>query len=250
MNNYIINKGFHNTTTKKAVPCDLIKALVDAKNEILKITSTRDYRYYKNNYVENFEKLENGDYDKDYGIGSCVLCLLNMEGHEKYIDSDVIVYTDEMYTNNRCPSKYNGVTKLTNGADVIGFHVYCEEAESTLFQFLYYDGEKLRIFTPYEGNAVNIITRTALGDETCRDADDYDDTCTLCSVIFPNGTDVDLYEDITLTDANGEEYELEQRDCIVYNYLNYFGADVKPNESYKADLNTDCIDAEVESVLC
>lgn len=251
MSNYILNKGFHNTVTKKAVPCNLIQKLIDAKDELIQNLDAFDYEYYEDDAKEDFDALESGNYES-YTIGSCIIELLNMEGHEDYIERDVEVYTTEMYSDkpqkdSMYDSKYIGIEKLPNGADIIGFQTCCEEKPTYLLQYLYYDGEKLRIFTPYEGNAVDIVTRTALQDEYYKQ--NADENSPLCPILFPDGVDVDLYSKVTFTE-NGKEYELAQGDYIVYNYMKYFGANIQPDDYFDPEVDASCIDAEIESVLC
>lgn len=54
---------------------------------------------------------------------------------------------------------------LGTGKPSIGFMLCSCESYVQTYHLCYFDGEKFRLFTPYLGNPVNVITKTALGDE-------------------------------------------------------------------------------------
>lgn len=250
---YVMNKGYHNTVVKKAVSCNLIEKIIEAKNNLLSNLSTNNEEYYNQYSKKYFDMLEIGNIEETT-IGNCVLFLLSHDDDENYIERDINIYTSEMYCDAACYDelKYVGITKLPNNVDIIGFTVFSEECSFHIFQILYFNGEKLQIFTPYEGNAVNIITKTALGNESYCYFDKINKESALYSIIFPNGIDDNGYfeEDFDFYDEDEEEeYCLEKQDDVIYRYLSHFGATVKITDDFNYTLVPKNINAEVENVL-
>ena len=177
----MINQGITNTNGAKAVPCDLISEIFKLRDYVLKKDEYMASLYpkYYQKYFKNYDK-------DDYSLGSCILFL---EGCEEGIERDVEICSTEYYFSNK--GKYQGICKLPNGADIIVFHAYCEEQPVNMCKVLYFDGEKLRVFTPYEGNAVNVALNTCFLDEQ------YFRKCNLNSElykkIYPNGLNLDAY---------------------------------------------------------
>jgi hypothetical protein len=88
---------------------------------------------------------------------------------------------------------------LGNGASVILYTVNGEESFSRMASVVYYDGEKLAIYTPYEGNGVHVGLDTALGDE---DFTPYEDKNTEDEII-------EYYERYGLANPYEDEVEIE-----------------------------------------
>lgn len=183
----LLNKGYTNTTEFKAVPCNIVEKIFEARDKIL--FNCEDYvkEDYEELYKECFEEWSS----EDYALGECVSFLKEFSNENcKVIDVDIYIYTSEHYLATK--GKYRGLCKLPNGADILVLDVYGEETGINMCQVVYYDGTMLRTFTPYQGNAVNIATKTCLGDEayTTKDAIDSE----LFKKIYPSEVDFSDYD--------------------------------------------------------
>jgi len=168
-----MNKRFTNTQRQKAMPCDIVQEILKARNAILTEMSIEDSKlYYDGLYREHFiavdsnivkyevnKPVENEDCD----LGSCVSFLMQ-HGNLK---SDVEIHSTKYYLNQE--GRYKGVCDFRNkNNDVCQIVVFCvraEELDISIIQVLYFDGEKLCLFTPYKGNSVNVVFKTCIGDE-------------------------------------------------------------------------------------
>lgn len=223
----MLNKGFTNTNGKKAVPCNLISEIFKLRDIILEkdeYNANLYYEYYEN-YFLNYK-------DDDYSLGSCI-CFL--EESEFGIKKDIAIYSGEYYLSSK--GKYQGICKLPNGADIIVFHAYCEEQPSNMCKVLYFDGEKLRIFTPYEGNAVNVALGTCLLDEGIGNKDNINEE--YFNQIYPNGLNMNY--DI-------EDYD-DYLDAAWEGYAKFLGMDIDDFTNGSFTLDWDAICNEIEKVL-
>lgn len=248
--NAVINKGYHNVA-KKSVPCNLIRKIIESKNKLLPKLKHPDLVYYEECKKEYFENLQNGDIEKDT-IGECIGFLLSCDYDEEYIHEDVYIYASSRLTD-ACSYEdrleYIGLTTLPNGAEAIGLITMSEECNFHIFQLLYFDGEKLQLFTPYEGNAINIVTKTALGNEMYCNFSIMDRNVVLYSIIFPNGikNHDDLFMDASYYDAEeNEEYTISVYDEVLFKYFSYFGIEADILNEFFYELNPECINAEIE----
>lgn len=223
----MLNKGFTNTNTKKAVPCDLISEIFKLRDVVLEKDeyNAKLYSEYYEEYFQNYK-------DDDYSLGSCIGFL---EESEFGIERDINIYSTEYYLSSN--GKYQGICKLPNGADIIVFHAYCEEQPSNMCKVLYFDGEKLRIFTPYEGNAVNVVFKTCLLDEG--NGNKYNINKEYLNQIYPNGLNLD--------------YEIEDYDdyleAVWEGYAKFLGMDIDDFVNGSFTLDWDAICNEIEKVL-
>lgn len=99
-----------------------------------------------------------------------------------------------------------------NGIEVIIFRALGAYSCIEVFKVLYFDGEELRIFTPFEGNAVNIITKTVLGYEYLHKNELNYKAKALMNKIYGENIKIDI--------LNRSEF--------IERYIKYFN----PNESY------------------
>ena len=217
----MINIGEHNTVAKKAVSCNIKAEIFKLRDKALTEKYASDsYEYYKK-YFDNYN---------DEDIGKCVNFLCDC--YSKFTP-DIYIYTDERYL---CEEgTLQGITKLPNGANIVVFKVYNEEHDFTMCQVLYYDGEELKLFTPYEGNAVNIITSTCIGDEHCALDTEIDKAHPLANLIYPDG----INEDIITDDEEAAKNK----------YMMYFGISEEDADDDNLELDWDAIDKEIISAL-
>lgn len=157
----MLNKGKHNTVEKKAVVCNIIKELIKRVDELVANCDNdtlEEFEFVKDEY----NNVKSGEY-RDYEVGS----LLNFLGnYEDKLSNDVYIYTCEYYKPDEEVSRYSGLVTLPNGAQVYVMSVYQEEHSGNMCKVLYFDGDQLRLFTPYEGNYVDIDWKVCLCDET------------------------------------------------------------------------------------
>lgn len=223
----MLNKGLTNINGKKAVPCDLIFEIFKLRDIILEKDeyTAKLYPKYYEKYFLNYE-------NDNYSLGSCVRFL---EDSEFGIKKDISIYSEEYYFNSN--GKYQGICKLPNGADIIVFYASCEEQPSGMCKVLYFDGEKLRIFTPFEGNAVNVALGTCLLDEGIGNKKKVNEK--YLNHIYPNGLnldyEIDNYDDFLEDAWNG--------------YAKFLGMDYDNFLDGKFILDWDAICNEIEKVL-
>lgn len=220
----LINKGEHNTVIRKAVPCDLKAEIFKARDETLKDEYAKKLYDMYQRYFDEYNK-------ETYSIGGCINFICDCNDNFK---PDVYIYTGERYLCNK--GTLQGITKLPNGADIIVFQVCAEESGISICQVLYYDGEKLRLFTPYEGNAVNVITKTCLGDEEYAKEEDFDYSHPLVSIVYPDGLSEDLI---------AEDYD-EEAKC---RYMMHYGISKEDAERDNIALDWEAINKEILDVL-
>jgi len=223
----IFNENLHNTAPCKAVPCDIVKEIFKARDALLHSSedAADDYEFYKKSFDEYEEK---GSSAPNYVLGGCYEFLKDYSELTEWID--VEVYSTGYYLADE--GKYQGICKLLNGADVVVFHVACEEQPSELYQVLYFDGSELRVFTPFSGNAVNVVTMTALGDEGYTKFDKL--AGDLYSKVYPDG----------LPDVNDYEFA----EATKLGYLSFLGY---TEDDFESGLFPDkaLVDKEIEMVL-
>lgn len=220
----MINKNEHNTVVRKAVPCDLKAEIFKLRDKILENKEThKNYEYYRE-YFENYNKTE-------YSIGACIEFIF---WHSDLLEFDIYIRGCERALS-YAGRKLQGITKLPNGADIIIFQVYSEEHWIGMCQVLYYDGTQLRLFTPYEGNAVNIITTTCIGDEWHACDSTINKTHPLAAKIYPRGISAEIVE--------------EDIDAAKNQYLRYYGISKEDAEDDCVDLDWDAIEKEIISTL-
>lgn len=224
---YLINDGLHNSVLKKAISCDLKEKIYEAKDNAIKDPKVK--MYYDSFYAEYFDEWN----EEEYSIGKCIEFLANYN-HNDFIQ-DVQVYSTERYLEN--PGDYDGISNLQSGAEVIILHICAEEHAFEMIQVVYFDGEKLHTFTPFEGNAVNVIAKTCLGNEAYAIDTDVDYSHPLVSVVYPMGLTYKV-----LTDE-------EHIDEHFVNYLTHFGVSRKDAKDECVSLNEKAIYVEIESVL-
>lgn len=226
----LLNKGLTNSVEKKAVPCDLIAEILKLKDTLLQTDETfaEEYEQY---YEDDFENCD----QEDYILGDCIQALTYSDTG---IKDNVAVYSGELYFNHK--GKYQGKCKLPNGADIIVLEICCEEEPTSMCKVLYFDGEKLKLFTPYEGNAVNVALRTCLLDEEYMHENNVDEK--YLKQIYPDGLDLDW------KDKDFEDYELF-RDTARRGYAKFLGIDMDDFENGDFKLNWDAICNEIETVL-
>lgn len=181
------NKGYTNTTEFKAVPCNIVEEIFRARDTILACDDDTK-KDYEGMFKESFE-----DWKSDLrSLGDCFCFLTDYQSKKcKVVDIDINIYSIDYYQSRK--GKYCGLCKLPNGADIIVFDVSGEESGFSMCQVVYFDGNMLRTFTPYQGNAVNMITKTCLGDEEYMDKHIVvnDD---LYKIVYPDGLDFNSYD--------------------------------------------------------
>ena len=221
----MFNKGLHNKTEFKAVPCNLVKKIFKIRDEILSDCDDYTLEDYNDMYKSYFESIDTNA----NSLGMCFSFILNYS--YDLVKTDVQIYTCEYGLNNK--GKYQGVCKLHNGAEIIVFNVAGEESGYNMLQVVYFDGEFLRTFTPFEGNFVNVLTMTCLGDEVYCKLDEFDN---------------DLYKEVlgdkvvSIKDDDFEEQMYE-------GYCRFQGFDCDYNSSLNIDFDYDAMCKEIESAL-
>lgn len=143
----IINNGIHNSTPFKAVPCDLVAELRRQK-DILVGSGVPEEEF--RDYFEDLDVCP-------YAIGSAISLL---QSHDVDIDEgDILINLDRR--------KECGKVEIAEGVTVILLQSYSDFYDSSYYmiQALYSDGKKLCLYTPFEGNWVNVVYQTCLGDE-------------------------------------------------------------------------------------
>lgn len=195
-----INRGIHNKSDFKAVPCDLRAKLRELRDALV-----RSGEVSKDDFGDYFDTLD----VCPMSIGSAI-SLLECYGADIDEGSTMIDLTVR---------KEHGVLVLPNGAEVIMVESYSDTSEHFMIQALYYDGNKLRLFTPYAGNWVNVAYGSFLGDES--------------EALW---IDTELYRRVYGVDYGTENVALYDR------YLQVF--DVKG-----FSLNYNLIEEEIKSVL-
>ena len=236
----VLNKGFTNTVAKKAVPCDLVAELFKLRDYLLE--HDEDYADMYDIYEDDFENWNQDDYQ----LGNCVISMIQDNG----IVADTSIYSSEYYLNTN--GKYQGICKLPNGADIIVFDCCCEEQPSGMYTVLYFDGEKLRLFTPYEGNAVNIALNTCLLDEEYvvkpKINNEY------VSQIYPNGLNLD-WVNVKWSNLKDEEFDAyydmceQAKEDARKGYAEFLGMKFSDFKDGNFDLDVDAICNEIENVL-
>jgi hypothetical protein len=159
-----INQGLHNTSDKLAVKCDL-------KQELR--------RLYDKAVSDEPDLYDEIDIDKALNCDTLVEdenedleSLIQQLCFNEYIPSDVeMEFVNTMLFSTKV---------LDNGAEIILFSMYGEMCEnelsiSQIASAIYFDGEQLRLFTPYEGNGVNTKYKVVLGGERFVLEDDYEE---------------------------------------------------------------------------
>ena len=108
-------------------------------------------------------------------------------------------------------------------------------------QVVYYDGTMLRTFTPYKGNAVNIATKTCLGDETYTSKNIVNDD--FFKKVYPSGVDFNEYD---FSDELFEKY------CVFTGLVeSEDDADgFKDRRIERIELDWDAMSLEIEKALC
>ena len=100
-----------------------------------------------------------------------------------------------------------------------------------------------------EADAINIVTKTALGNEMYCNFSIMDRNVVLYSIIFPNGikNHDDLFMDASYYDAEeNEEYTISVYDEVLFKYFSYFGIEADILNEFFYELNPECINAEIE----
>jgi hypothetical protein len=142
----LLNEGKHHVIEGKAVKCDLKAELRKLYDKIL---DSDDGSYISDYDIEEIVDFTNDNSALKGFIGEALdICL--KQDIAQYIDTSTMDI--EFLT-------------LGNGADVILYTVNGEESFSRMASVIYYNGEELAVYTPYEGNGVHIGLDTALGDE-------------------------------------------------------------------------------------
>lgn len=195
-----INRGIHNKSDFKAVPCDLRAKLRDLRDDLV-----RSGQASRDDFGDYFDTLD----VCPMSIGSAI-SLLEWYGADIDEGSTAI---------DLATRKEHSVLTLPNSAELILIESRSDTSEYFMIQALYYDGEKLRLFTPYAGNWVNVAYDSFLGDE-------------------PEASEIDteLYRRIYGVDYGTENVALYDR------YLQAF--DIKG-----FSLNYRLIEEEIKSVL-
>lgn len=226
----ILNKDFKNVPIKKPVKCDLIKEIMNKRDELL-VKSNDLQNEYRANYKKDFENVEKHGYlFNSYSIGSCLSFLFNHE-IESNCEMDVVIYTSEWYLLEN--NKYRSIYTLPNGANILILNVFAEENPVNIYTAIYFDGIIIRSFTPYCGNSVNILFKTALGDEGYTKIDVADLDKELNAKMFPDGhkliTDFEYESDY-------DEYVSEK--VLAYYKINDFNeAENSENELFDEIIN-------------
>lgn len=212
----MINEGMKNTAKGKAVPCNLIEEILKMRNKILEVMPKYCMSQYESIYKRSFDEIEkNGTSENVDALGDCIAFLLNYSNHlpnkEDWLEEDVRIYSSEYYVSE--DEKYNGLCKLPNGADILPLMICGEETGVYMYSIVYFDGNKLQMFTPYCGNTVNVLFKTAIGDESNSylDSSDFDEE--LVKQMFPDG----------LRGRNEFESQMAYEDYIMSASLSYYG---------------------------
>ena len=228
----IMNTGLTNVGVKKAVPCNLIEEILKFR-DILVAKSKSNATDYEKWYEKHFC---NFDYDDTYYefdkecICQCIPYFLNCD--DGSLKTDVQIYSCEKHINKE--GKYQGLCKLPNGAEILVFEALGEEEPTRMCMVLYFDGEQLRFFTPYEGNAVNVVTQTCLLDET------------FCQVDF---TQHPLYNSIYPKGLKRTFDDEKFVDNARKGYAKFLGIKYSDLCNGKFELDWDAICNEIETVL-
>lgn len=229
----MFNKGYVNSIEFKAVPCNIVEKIFEARDKILSCADEDT----KEDYEDMFEESFNDWKSESYALGECFAFLVDYQTEGcKVVDVDINIYSTEYYLSTQ--GKYIGLCKLPNGADIIVFHVYGEESGFTMCQVVYYDGTMLRTFTPYQGNAVNIATKTCLGDETYTSKNIVNDD--FFKKVYPSGVDFKEY---------GFSDELFEKYCV-FTGLVESEDDADELKDGRIELDWDAMSLEIEKALC
>lgn len=239
----MINKGFHNKTKLKAVPCDLVAKIIETKDNVLKILTEVEMQEYNNCYAEHFKNpLGSSD-----SLSECIEFLEYYdEGTENFMVNDVLMQFAKYELTKS--GKYSGLCKLPSGADILVIEAISQEHGLGMCKVLYFDGKTLRFFTPYEGNTVDIINNSCLGDEAF--AFVKESSCELYKQLIDDSFEAYM----SMPDA----YDGDRANKVVYTYLKNFGElgselniedfdylDVLPD----LDFDIDAVCAEIEAEL-
>lgn len=178
----IINEGQHNTNNgKHAVKCDMREELRKLYDEAMK---GEDGIYVCDTNMDIALDFSNNNQDSELSCLICGLMSVNLE-------QDIVQYID--------PSTVDvEFLTLKNGANVILCKAMGEESFSEMVSVVYYDGDKLSVYTPYEGNGVYIDLKTALGDEEL----------TPCQEEYPDEDIIGYYEKNGLDNPFDDEIEI------------------------------------------
>ena len=169
----MMNSGYKNPNDFAPVECDLMDKLIVIKEDVLsrdikanEVWNKRYAHFYalaKNSMMENrvVEALASFLYQVGAIKDDVYISYYNMEFLET--DPDVSNFEQALKAG-EIPFGFSKYNKISH-TPLIGFTVTSNYSEVRLFKVMYYDGSSVRIFTPYSGNPVNVVTGTALGDE-------------------------------------------------------------------------------------
>ena len=161
-------------------------------------------------------------------MGRCIYFLEISE-----LESDVKINSSVAEFSNY--GKYQGYCKLPNGADIIVLKDYNKVKTCCMIRVLYFDGKQLKIFTPYEGNTVNIALNTCFFNENILKKDNINQN--YLKQIYPNGLDLN------------QKLNLNFENEVNMGYAKFLGMDYDDYMSKKFHLNYDTICKEIEDVL-
>lgn len=158
----MINEGFKNDTQVTMMNCDFLAKFLELKNYALKNSEmARDfwdegdreaYESIGDDTIKKIEKLF------DFLYTSCII------KDDVPVDAGRVNFGVADAEFFGLPMGFCNDT-LETGISSIGFVVESSETYVSVYKLCYFDGKKFKIFTPYLGNPVNVITCTALGDE-------------------------------------------------------------------------------------
>lgn len=232
----MLNKGFRNENKVELKDCDFLYNLLLVKDIVVRVSE--DAKGVWDTIMEC-------DWPDANDIKKIILTFDFLYLYNA-IEDDVITdglsasYTDskDKRHNDNIPM---GFCKDTFGTGLpsIGFEVRSDDTMVTVYKLCYFDGEKFKIFTPYEGNCVNIITHTAIGDELVLEDDELEDLCNteLSKQIFGANTDTE-----SLLDE--EEYPIQ--------YIKYFNPEFEVDECFeytRVDPDLDTIEMELKEAI-